>query len=226
MRPLSPGDEITIAYVELAATRQERREALFEQYNFDIDPPTADDGCVSVVGGSTSSREAGATAAANGDGIGVHSMGGLSLREDAGGPGATGELKGPGGHEASQQQRQPTSLLRPPPLAEQRVDLSASAGCAGPTHSHAAAGVQANQQQLVLRVYGLGVLPPWPRDPKDSALTELRLMHCSNPSTSGNACSSLVGSTFGPGRALPGGVQVHALRAPAPEDAAGSFEGE
>ena len=36
LRALAPGEEVTIAYVELAATRQERREALFEQYAFDI----------------------------------------------------------------------------------------------------------------------------------------------------------------------------------------------
>ena len=32
------GAEITIAYTELAATRQERRDALATQYYFDIDP--------------------------------------------------------------------------------------------------------------------------------------------------------------------------------------------
>ena len=32
------GAEITIAYTELAATRQERRDALVHQYHFDIDP--------------------------------------------------------------------------------------------------------------------------------------------------------------------------------------------
>ncbi|GLI61325.1 hypothetical protein VaNZ11_003682 [Volvox africanus] len=44
LTPLAPGDEVTIAYIELAATRQERREMLAESYFFDINatdaPPT------------------------------------------------------------------------------------------------------------------------------------------------------------------------------------------
>uniref|UniRef100_A0A7S0KUA5 SET domain-containing protein n=1 Tax=Micromonas pusilla TaxID=38833 RepID=A0A7S0KUA5_MICPS len=36
-RDLKPGDEVTMAYVELLATRQERRAALFAGYAFDID---------------------------------------------------------------------------------------------------------------------------------------------------------------------------------------------
>ncbi|GIL73817.1 hypothetical protein Vretifemale_3919 [Volvox reticuliferus] len=36
LKALAPGDEITIAYIELAATRQERREMLAESYFFDI----------------------------------------------------------------------------------------------------------------------------------------------------------------------------------------------
>lgn len=39
LRDIHPGEEVTIAYVELAATRQQRREALCEQYFFDLDAP-------------------------------------------------------------------------------------------------------------------------------------------------------------------------------------------
>ncbi|MEW5314814.1 MAG: hypothetical protein WDW38_006283 [Sanguina aurantia] len=50
LRALSPGEELCISYVELAATRQERRRLLLETYHWDIDqaasavvdpPPTA-----------------------------------------------------------------------------------------------------------------------------------------------------------------------------------------
>lgn len=37
LRALSPGEEICISYVELAATRQERRQLLLETYHWDID---------------------------------------------------------------------------------------------------------------------------------------------------------------------------------------------
>ncbi len=35
--PISPGQEVTISYIELAAARPERREALLTSYYFDID---------------------------------------------------------------------------------------------------------------------------------------------------------------------------------------------
>lgn len=44
VRPLAEGDEITIAYAELAATRQERRLGLMRDYFFDIDGPGAASG--------------------------------------------------------------------------------------------------------------------------------------------------------------------------------------
>lgn len=37
MRPIAAGEEVTISYVELAATRWERRASLASQYYFDID---------------------------------------------------------------------------------------------------------------------------------------------------------------------------------------------
>ena len=37
IRPIAAGDEVTISYVELAATRAERRAALMAGYCFDID---------------------------------------------------------------------------------------------------------------------------------------------------------------------------------------------
>lgn len=37
LQPIQPGTEITISYIELAATRAERRQQLLEQYYFDID---------------------------------------------------------------------------------------------------------------------------------------------------------------------------------------------
>lgn len=37
MQPIAAGQEATISYVELAATRAERRAALLESYRFDID---------------------------------------------------------------------------------------------------------------------------------------------------------------------------------------------
>ena len=37
LQDIAPGAEITISYIELAATRAERRQQLLEQYYFDID---------------------------------------------------------------------------------------------------------------------------------------------------------------------------------------------
>lgn len=37
LQPIAPGAEISISYIELAATRAERRQQLLEQYFFDID---------------------------------------------------------------------------------------------------------------------------------------------------------------------------------------------
>lgn len=37
LQPIAPGAEITITYIELAATRVERRQQLLDQYYFDID---------------------------------------------------------------------------------------------------------------------------------------------------------------------------------------------
>lgn len=36
LQPIVPGAEITISYIELAATHAERRQQLSEQYYFDI----------------------------------------------------------------------------------------------------------------------------------------------------------------------------------------------
>ena len=36
LQPISPGTEVTISYIELAATRAERRQQLLDQYYFDI----------------------------------------------------------------------------------------------------------------------------------------------------------------------------------------------
>ena len=43
MRDVRPGEELTIAYVELAATRAERRAELMKQYAFDIDDEDDED---------------------------------------------------------------------------------------------------------------------------------------------------------------------------------------
>ncbi len=37
LEPIAPGAEISISYIELAATHAERRQQLLEQYYFDID---------------------------------------------------------------------------------------------------------------------------------------------------------------------------------------------
>ena len=37
LQPLQKGSEVTISYIELAATRAEQRQQLLEQYYFDID---------------------------------------------------------------------------------------------------------------------------------------------------------------------------------------------
>jgi len=37
LQPIAPGAEISISYIELAATHAERRQQLLEQYYFDID---------------------------------------------------------------------------------------------------------------------------------------------------------------------------------------------
>jgi SET and MYND domain-containing protein len=44
-RDLKPGDEVTMAYVELLATRQERRAALWRGYRFDLDGGNMDTYC-------------------------------------------------------------------------------------------------------------------------------------------------------------------------------------
>lgn len=53
VRPIAPGEEITIAYVELGATRWERRSSLLAQYYFDLDAPQPEasgSGCEPYVG--------------------------------------------------------------------------------------------------------------------------------------------------------------------------------
>ncbi len=37
LQPIAPGAEISISYIELAATHAERRQQLLKQYYFDID---------------------------------------------------------------------------------------------------------------------------------------------------------------------------------------------
>lgn len=37
LQPIEEGSEVTISYIELAATRAERRQQLLQQYYFDID---------------------------------------------------------------------------------------------------------------------------------------------------------------------------------------------
>ena len=46
LQPIQEGTEVTISYIELAATRAERRQQLMEQYYFDIDAHlVADSSC-------------------------------------------------------------------------------------------------------------------------------------------------------------------------------------
>ncbi len=40
LQPIAPGTEVTISYIELAATQAERRQQLLEQYYFDTDSST------------------------------------------------------------------------------------------------------------------------------------------------------------------------------------------
>eukprot|EP00873_Tetraselmis_striata_P002751 jgi/Tetstr1/423015/TSEL_013790.t1 len=44
LNPIRAGEEVTISYIELAATRQERRASLLQQYYFDLDGPGAPPG--------------------------------------------------------------------------------------------------------------------------------------------------------------------------------------
>jgi SET and MYND domain-containing protein len=62
LRPLSEGEEVTIAYIEMAATRQERRSSLLESYFFDIDGPKSQPGPLPL---ARDCAEKGSSAAAN-----------------------------------------------------------------------------------------------------------------------------------------------------------------
>ncbi len=88
LRPLAPGDEVTIAYVELAATRQDRREALFEQYAFDINSlsvTTGDAGSAEGRVGNEGSSGIGSSSSrcVDGHGGGLSPEGGCSQRMEA-----------------------------------------------------------------------------------------------------------------------------------------------
>ena len=48
VQDIAPGTEITISYIELAATHAERRQQLLDQYYFDIDSHVLVSSCLSV----------------------------------------------------------------------------------------------------------------------------------------------------------------------------------
>lgn len=221
LRDLAPGEEATIAYVELGATRQQRREALTEQYMFD---PEA------VQGGHGSAVQTVQTAAVQ------------AVCEEAG----QGEAVQAGVRGLHPQQLAPGAYksLRPAPATDAWVGLggvtplpvasseqaSMSAAAAGAKHSHnsrpAACGGSTGSEYepgplgVHVRVYGMCSRPPWPHDiPKDELLTQLVLVQpgSSTASVSG-ATWPWLGSTAAKGaKPLPGGMQAR-MAEPAADD--------
>jgi len=296
LKDLAKGEEVTIAYVELSAARQDRREALWEQYGFDINAGQLDKAAASRNSSSTATADtatsadtattadtATATATAadtattadtaadttpstsyscgrnSSGGCVAAGMGGLSVLESKHESEQAAGLK----PEARPRPQQPISL-RPAPLAQQTVNLSAAntkqdmlIRIKGQGGVGEGGGGVDDDGQLLTRIYSLSALPPWPCDPNDSALTQLLLRGCTAQSavsrekdgSSGNSSSSREGKDGWMGSAgdgadggcaagggsgssvviLPGGVQVHSLRAlPSSQqahDPAESFEG-
>eukprot|EP00198_Chlamydomonas_reinhardtii_P000584 XP_001689919.1 histone methyltransferase [Chlamydomonas reinhardtii] len=93
LRPLAPGQEVTLCYLEPAATAQERREALWDSYCFDVAAPATSGGAGAGAGaGAGGADGAGATAAGA-----TATAAGAETAEDAAGAGATAmEVEGEG----------------------------------------------------------------------------------------------------------------------------------
>ncbi|KAG2493715.1 hypothetical protein HYH03_008228 [Edaphochlamys debaryana] len=113
LRPLAPGDELTIAYTELAASRQERREALAEGYAFDLGGPGPGaagpgEGAMEVDGAGPTGPTGPGAVGPTGPGGGGGGGGGQAGGEGAQGAGAAGPL-----------------VVRPPPL--QSLELAPGA---------------------------------------------------------------------------------------------------
>ena len=189
LMPILPGTQLTISYVELAATRQERREELAGTYYFDISP------CPAL----------------------PRPPGVLPQAGDLGGPEAAAVSYCH--HEQSVSSPLPPGYskhLRPEPIAIIEFDLDPVEF--GLKHSgsrirvqNEASSVQKGSFQGILRVYrGLGEdegEAPWPCDERDTELSRVvvqQLVSSSSAPASGSAGKSGVS-------ALSGGVAVRSL---------------
>ncbi|KXZ48781.1 hypothetical protein GPECTOR_25g365 [Gonium pectorale] len=193
LRPLAPGDEITISYLELAATRQERREALADSYFFDaaaMEPPPPPAGLAPPLRPPVEAAAAEEMEVDSGDGVGASAA--SASQAVAASAGSSGDGAAPGSGPSVQDepgpgpQPRPRLAVRPPPLLSLEVAPNAQLHIY-PTHSEH---------------------PPWPTDPWDAQLTAVvALAGAGEPS---GDTASTGGSGAGP-TALPGGLLARLL---------------
>jgi hypothetical protein len=179
LRAISPGEEVTIAYVELATPRVERQLQLRRQYFFDCDASLAaggahepsgcgggDDGGRETGGGSTRLGSGGAAGGSDRDGRGENAA-------DGGGGGIAEVATGAVGHAAGG-----ALVWGAAPARSDLLEPPEGAGGGG-------------GGGFWLHCFGPSPRPPWREDPPDAAMCEVLLP----PPAAGGA-----------GAALPGGM--------------------
>jgi hypothetical protein len=193
------GQQLTISYVELAATRQERKRQLLRQYFFDIDAAAA--------------PAAAGAAAAGGKAAQALPM----IAEEAGGAatsGAANEQQQPGASKAQQQlQQQPLRMQLQVQLpqavitSQQQLAQHTAIGSASSTSNRSSSRMAATLLSYTTSS------SPWPADRPDRQLCQLLLMHHSgSPPNNNNSNNSNVGQQQQLVK-LPGGICLFANQA-------------
>jgi len=219
LRTVPADEQLTISYVELAATRQERRRQLLEQYFFDIDQPPQQQPQPQVDQASQQQPAAPEAAAATGDEL-------LSSMQESGLQRLQLLVQLPTGMSGMQQQQQQqqevqelllwTSTCTDHP--QQQPGQQQQSGCDGVS---GAAGTTGNADDQQAQQHTISTTtnttssssssssrttssPPWPEDPADHQLCQMLLLK--NPDSSSNSKSGHKGSRQQQVLALPGGM--------------------
>lgn len=178
LRPIAPGEEVTISYVELCATAQERRELLSDTYLFDV---AAAGNTGHVRGTQAAAAAADAFSAAAAAGAGAAGAGGASSMvvdaEGAGEEGAESVAPDVGASGSGQPQE---LRPRPPPLFSMELEPGATLHVyRGQGQRQGQGQGQGQQGHSQGRADETGTaeqgtaLPPWPTDPWDVHLAEV-----------------------------------------------------
>lgn len=217
VRPIAPGEEVCIAYVELAASLQERREQLAATYFFDPWVSAGGSSTTTISASSFSMSSSSSRVAGSGTGADTSASSGVLGSSHGAGASAAGVLAAEDAAVRMQSMHvdhEPGSSSTHTNTGQAASSLSSSSSrlCSKPP----ALCVLPLPGGAVLHLHGAGKHPPWTCDPRDTQLTQLLLLVLPGATAGGPAATARgAGAAAATASAaasspLEGGVWAHA----------------